>query len=124
MIPPETTLRVTAMVKTEGAEGRGIFVRARYFTFVWHPEPHCDWVRELESKPVSGTTAGWVKIELPELRVPADDFDFLVNFDVILEGVGVGWVTDVEIDLQPCPDPPPGAELDLPVRRGEPALTA
>jgi len=124
LIPPETTLRIRGMVKTQGVEGRGVFVRVRYHTFVWHPEPHVDWVTELESKPVAGTSPGWVKFEVPELHVPGDDFDFLVWIDVILEGSGVAWVTDVDIDLQPCPDPAPGAELDLPVRVGEPALTA
>ena len=122
LIPPETTLRISGMVKTEDVEGRGIFVRVRYHTFVWHPEPHVDWVRELESKPVAGTTAGWMKIEVPELHVPADDFDFLLWIDVVMDGKGVGWLTDVEIDLQPCPDDPRGAELDLPVRVVEPAL--
>jgi hypothetical protein len=122
LIPPETTLRVSGMAKTQNVEGRGVFVRVHYYTFMWHPEPHVDYVRELESKPITGTTPGWVKFEVPELRVPADDFDFLITLEVVLEGKGAAWVTDMDIDLQPSPEPPPGAELDLPKRVEEPAL--
>lgn len=118
-IPGSTTLNIRAMVKTHGVAGQGVFIRVRYHTFVWHPHPHVEWVQDLVSKPVAGTT-GWVKIEVPPLTVPEEHFDYLVQLDVVLDGQGVAWVTDVEIDLQPTAPAPPAAALDLPVR--EPAL--
>jgi len=100
-IPPETRLRIRAMMKAERVAGKGAFIRVRYHTYHWHPTPHIEWARTLESPPVAGTTSGWVEVEVPELRVPKQEFDYLVAIDFVLDGKGVAWLTDVDIDLQP-----------------------
>ena len=109
-IPSERKLNITAMVKTENVAGKGAFIRVRYHTFVWHPTPHVEWVQTLESVPVKGTTPGWVKVSVPELHVPEEEFDYLVWIDAILDGQGTAWLTDVDIDLQPAPSERPALE--------------
>ena len=99
-IPAETTLNITAMVKTDSVVGKGVFVRVRYLTYVWHPTPHNEWPFTLESDPVNDTGGGWVKITVPPLAVPGEHFDYLVILEVVLDGTGVAWVTDVDINLQ------------------------
>lgn len=99
-IPEKKVLKVKAWVKTEGVEGKGVSIRLRYSNFVWHPVPRREWPRTLQSEPVHGTTAGWVQVTVPPLVVGKDEFDFVIYFDVVLEGKGVAWVTDVELDLQ------------------------
>ncbi len=105
-IPSERKFNLSALVKTENVEGRGIYLRVRYHTFEWRPEPHVDWVQTLESEPVNGT-ADWVRIHVPELVVPEEHFDYLVWIDVVLEGSGTAWLTDVGVELQ-------GIEADVP----------
>lgn len=105
-IPGKHKLRINARVKTQGVEGKGVYLRLRYHTFVWHPRPHVEWVKNLQSDPVKGTTSGWVTVTIPELDVPEEHFDYLLCFDVILDGKGVAWVTDVDIDLQESPGEP------------------
>ncbi len=113
-IPSETRLNITAMVKTEGVEGKGAFLRVRYHTYVWHPTPHVEYPITLESAPVNGSTDGWVKVTVPELTVPEEHFDYLIAFEVVLDGQGVAWVTDVDIDLQyATPDLPVAQEGGL-----------
>jgi hypothetical protein len=102
-VPAKKVLRINALAKTEGVEGKGVFIRLRYHTFVWHPTPHVAWAMTLQSEPVSGTTDGWVTIAVPPLEVPEEEFDYLVWFDVVLEGKGLAWVTEVDIDLQDAP---------------------
>jgi len=106
-IPNRTRLRITAMVKTQDVEGKGAFLRVRYHTFVWHPTPHIEWPKTLESTPVTGTTPGWVQVTVPDLEVPEEDFDYLVWIEVVLDGQGVAWFTDVDVDLQPAPEETP-----------------
>jgi len=101
-IPAEHKLNITGMFKTSNVTGKGAFIRVRYHTFVWHPTPHVEWVETLESTPVTGTTPGWVKVSVPELHVPEEHFDYLVWIDVVLDGSGTAWLTDVDIDLQPA----------------------
>lgn len=98
-IPTETTLTITALVKTSGCTGRGILLRARYHTFVWQPKPHVVWEKTLETVPVSGTTSGWQQIVMPTLEVPPEHKDYLIAFEVVLDGPGTAWVTDVDVDL-------------------------
>ena len=102
-IPAGTALRVTGMVRTKGVEGKGALIRVRYFTFVWHPTPHVEWVKTLDSPTVTGSTPGWVQVTVPELQVPPEHFDYLIYLDVVLDGRGVAWFTDVDVDLQPLP---------------------
>lgn len=109
-IPPEKKLHLRAMVKTDGVEGKGAFVRVRYHCFQWDPTPHVDWVKELETPPVSGTSGDWVRVEMPVLHVPRKDFDYLVWIDFVLDGKGVAWLTDVDIELEPAPEPEPELE--------------
>ena len=98
-VPAESVLRITGLVKTEGVAGKGMFIRVRYHTYVWHPTPHVEWYPVLESAPVNGTTDGWVQVRVPELRVPKEQFDYLVWIDVVLDGAGTAWLTDVDIEL-------------------------
>ena len=109
-IPPQTTLKVSAMVKTQGVDGKGMFIRLKYHTFVWHPTPHVVWAKTIESKPVSGTSDGWVRVEAPELHVPEEHFDYLILAEVVLDGKGVGWLTEVDVDLQPAAQEQPVLE--------------
>ena len=106
-IPPETKLRITAMVKTKGVEGKGIFIRVRYQNFLWHPTAHMEWVKTLESQSVGGTTSGWVRVEVPELSVPREHFDHIVWIEVVLDGKGVAWLTEADVDLRPAPERQP-----------------
>jgi hypothetical protein len=105
-VPAKKILRINARVKTEGVEGKGVFIRLRYHTFVWHPTPHVEWARTLQSKPVSGTTDGWVAVSVPLLEVPEEEFDYLIWFDVVLDGKGTAWVTDVDVELREAPVKP------------------
>jgi hypothetical protein len=109
-VPPESNLTITAMVKTQGVEGKGVFVRLRYHVFVWHPTPHVEWIKTLESLPVSGTTPGWVKIAVPQLHVPEQEFDYLTYIDVVLDGKDTAWLTNVDVDLQSAPAEQPVLE--------------
>ena len=99
-IPSRKKLTLRALVKTQGVEGKGLFLRVRYHTFQWRPEPHIDWEQTLESTPVTGTTKDWVRIEVPALTVPKEHIDYLVWIDLVLDGKGVGWLTDVDVDQQ------------------------
>ncbi len=99
-IPPGSRLKIRAKVKTQNVIGKGIFIRLKYHTFVWHPEPHVEWPLVLESSPVNGTTDGWVTIALPELKVPEEHFDYLVLLEVVLDGKGVAWLTEMDLDFE------------------------
>ena len=121
-IPSEVRLNITAMVKTAAVRGKGAFIRVRYHTFTWQPTPHIEWTATLESAPVTGDTDGWVKITVPELKVPPEHFDYLIWLDVVLDGEGVAWITDVDVDQQSDAVVPPALEegssrrTSLPVR--------
>jgi hypothetical protein len=123
-VPAKKILRIKAMVKTTGVEGSGVFIRLRYHTFVWHPTPHVEWARTLQSEPVSGTTDGWVAISVPPLEVPEKEFDYLIWFDVVLNGKGTAWVTDVEVDLQDVPVEPEKDAIGSNRRRSAKRVTA
>lgn len=99
-IPPDSELQLRALVRTAGCTGQGVFLRVRYHTFVWHPEPHIEWAETLASTPVNGTVAEWVEVVVPPLVVPAAQRDYLVWIDLVLDGPGTAWVTDVDVDLQ------------------------
>ncbi len=71
----------------------------RYHTFVWYPTPHVEWVKTLCSRAVTGTSDGWVRLVVPKLEVPEEHFDYLLWIDVVLEGKGRGWLTDIDVDL-------------------------
>jgi hypothetical protein len=127
-IPAETTLSIRAKARTQDVHGRGFFVRVKYFTFEWHPTPHVIYAQTLETTPLTGTTDGWVSIQIPELRVPREHFDYLVSIEVVLDGSGVGWVTDMDVDLQPSLDDSPSAQegstgRTLPRRREKAAVS-
>lgn len=127
-IPSRKTLRITAMARTRDVTGKGVYLRVRYHTYHWRPTPHVDWPVTLTSNAVTGTTdpadgkagsaEGWVRLTLPPLEVPEEHFDYLIWFDVILEGTGTAWVTDVDVDLSPSPPPAPSLEQGSSKRAG------
>jgi len=98
-IPEESTLNITAYIKTEGVVGKGAYIRMNYFTFVWHPEPHCEWAEPILTEPINGTQ-DWIKVTLPELKVPKEHFDYLINLELVLDGKGIAWFTDFDLDLK------------------------
>lgn len=98
-IPPATNLGITGRIKTENVTGKGALIRVRYFAFTWHPEPHVEYFRDLESPPITGTTDGWIQVTVPSLRVEPEELDYLVSLHVVLDGSGVAWFTDVDVDL-------------------------
>lgn len=99
-IPAETRLNITAKVKTSGVTGKGVFIRVRYHTFDWNPTPHVEWVSTLESVPITGDNEEWITVTVPELYVPQEHFDYLVLFEMVLDGKGIAWLTDIDVDLQ------------------------
>jgi len=118
-IPPETVLNIRGRIKAENVEGPGAFIRVDYFTYHWRPKPHLEYKAVLESPPVSGTTDDWVEIAVPELRVSEEDFDYLVEISFVLNGKGVAWLTDVDLDLQPLPVEEPEIEEGSSKKRGK-----
>ena len=126
-IPAAVKLNVTAMIKTEGVEGRGATVRIREHTWEFEPTPHVEYTQTVESEPVTGTSNGWVRVTVPELHVTGDKFDYLVYVDVVLDGKGRAWITDMDINLQPAPEAAPSWEegsLKKALREVTPARTA
>jgi len=97
-IPNNKTLTISCLIKTDGIEGKGMFLRVRYHTFCWQPVPGFEWKKVLETDAVSGTE-DWTKVTLPELYVPEEDFDFLLWIDVVLDGKGIGWMSDIDIRI-------------------------
>ena len=104
---PHSCLNIAAMVKTQDVQGEGLCIRLRYFTYCWDPKPGFQVLQIIGTTPVSGTTPGWVKITVPPLEVAKDDLDCLVAIEVVLDGKGVAWVTDVDIEVTPAPVEPP-----------------
>jgi len=111
LIPAKTRLKIEAKVKTQNVQGKGAFVRIKYHTWQFLPTPHVEWKTQLETVPVNATTDGWTHVAMPTLHVPEEDFDFLIQLEVVLDGSGVAWVTDVDVDLSPLPDEAPKAEV-------------
>jgi len=113
VIPPQHTLNIRAMIKTKDVVGKGAFLRVRYHTWVFEPAPpHVEVVDVLTSTPVEGTTPGWIKVAVPPLNVPAEHLDYLIYLEFVLDGSGVAWCTDVDVDLQPQPTITPSLERD------------
>ena len=56
---------------------------------------------------------------MPELHVPEKDFDYLVYIEFVLDGEGVAWLTDVDIDLEPAPELEPQSEEDAEAKRSK-----
>ena len=48
---------------------------------------------------------------VPPLKVAKDDLDCLVAIEVVLDGKGVAWVTDVDIEVTPAPVQPPAIAM-------------
>lgn len=115
-VPPSTRLRLTALVKTSGVVGKGMFIRLRPHRFSWLPKPHVDEFAVLESEPVTGTS-DWVRVTTPELRVPADIQDMLTWIEVVLDGEGTAWLADVGVDLQGVYEDAPISPVLKPVSR-------
>jgi hypothetical protein len=114
-IPSQRKLRLSALAKTRGVQGKGVFLRVRYHTFEWRPRPHVEWPQTIESEPVCGTT-DWVRIVVPELTVPKEHVDYLVWIDAVLDGKGVAWLADMDVDLQTADVEAPVTPTPVPVR--------
>lgn len=117
---PASCLRLSAMVKTQDVQGTGAFLRLVYHVWNWETLGMTT-VRVLESTPVSGTTPGWIKVIVPVLESPAEDVDYLLRLEVVLDGCGICWVTDVDVDLQPTLSKPPAAAKGSSRRQRAPA---
>jgi hypothetical protein len=98
-IPASASLQLRGLMKTEDVVGKGLFLRLRYHCFQWRPQRHFEWIEVIESVPVAGTT-DWTRIETPVLAIPAEFPDRFVWIDVVLDGQGVGWLADLEVDLR------------------------
>ena len=107
-VPSRAHLSLAAKVRTLDVTGKGMFLRVRYHTWRFEPAPpHVYIAQVLESEPINGTTGGngWVKVIVPEIVIPEEHFDYLVNVDVVLDGRGTGWLTDLDIDVEPDDSP-------------------
>jgi len=103
LIPNNRELAVSAAIKTDRVTGKGALVRVKYYSFSFWPTPGVTYKSILETEPVRGTTDGWVTVALPALPVPEEDFDFLIDLAVVLDGEGTAWFTDLDIQLAPLP---------------------
>ena len=108
IVPPGTKLRLTALVKAQDVEGKGMFLRFRAHRYLWRPTPHVEWSAPLESPSVNGTTQDWVQVTTPEMVTPKELVDGLVWIDVVLDGKGTAWLADVGVELQ-------GVEAEVPI---------
>lgn len=95
--PAGACVRLRAQVQSEGVTGQGVYLRLRPLTFDWHPTPHVDHWPSLVSPALTGTTAGWTRIETPELRVPVDVEDCELEIELVLEGTGRARVGEIEL---------------------------
>jgi len=96
-----TKLRMTGLARVQGVEGKGFSLRLQYYDFRWKPVPGFYPIKTLESEALTGTTDGWVMITIPELEVshgPVEDG--MLRLEVVLEGSGVGWVTEINVELE------------------------
>ena len=96
-----TKLRMTGFARVKNVTGKGFFLRLQYYHFCWHPTPGFYPIKTLESEALTGTTDGWVNVLLPELDVPHGPVeDGLLRLEVVMEGSGVGWVTEINLEVE------------------------
>jgi len=99
-----TRLKITGLAKVKDVSGKGFFIRLHYYHFCWEPQPGFQPIKTLESQPLTGTINKWIPISLPELVVPHGEVeDGMLGLEVVLEGNGIGWLTDVEIQMDCAP---------------------
>lgn len=115
-LPAASALQLTALVKTRAVRGKGMSLRIRPYTFHWRPQRHVQWQVPLVSAPVTGTT-DWTRVQTPVLRIRPEELDHLAWIDVVLDGAGTGWLTDVGVELH-------GVEEDAPVSPRSPVIPA
>jgi len=111
-VPGECFLRIRGKVKTKGVVGKGAYVRLRQYLWAWEPTPHEEYLPILCSVPISGTTDGWVEIEVPVLTTPKELPDSCLWIDFILDGQGTAWLTDLDVDLKSPGKPQPTLQQD------------
>ena len=99
-IPAGHTLRIRAKVRTQGVTGKGASVFVSMFQWQWEPKAVCLDLNHLASSPLSGT-GDWTEVVLDPLVVPLDIFDAEAIIGVSLDGEGVAWITDLDLDLKP-----------------------
>jgi len=106
-----TTLCIAGRARTEAVEGRGFFFRLHYYHFVWEPKPGCEPLRTIESEAISGTHAEWQTLTLPLLEIPPGAIeDGMLRLELVLEGSGTAWATEIEIGIADEPRSETGSE--------------
>jgi len=99
-IPGGHTLRLRAKIRTQGVSGKGAYLMATLWRWQWEPQIGMIRVRDLVSIPVNGTS-DWTEAVLEPLVVTPDIFDAEVHILFYLDGQGVAWMTDLDVDLKP-----------------------
>jgi len=102
-IPADGRLTLAGLIMTRNVEGKGMYLRVRCQPCDWSPVPPAEWPVTLSSKPVNGSTDGWVRVNVPLLKPPPETSGCLLRIDVILDGKGTGWLTDLDVDLVRIP---------------------
>lgn len=97
-----TKLSITARVKLKDVGERGFHLCLHYYSIVLGgPKVELCPIQTLKSKPLHGTTDGWVPVTLPELEIPAGEVeDNLIRLELVLEDRGTAWVTDIDIGMK------------------------
>ena len=107
LIPASRKLMFRALARTLDVSGKGFFLRVRVSRWVWYPEPHAEYREKVQTVPLTGTT-DWVPVETPVLTFEEDDPDACVWIELVLDGSGTGWLTDLDVNMQ-------GIEEEVPV---------
>ena len=92
-------LVIGCLVKTEKVVGKGLFLRIRTRSWDWEPVAQTSWPETIVSTPVQGTS-DWVRIELPPLCVAENRPDIEVLIEVVLDGAGIGWITEMDVECR------------------------
>jgi len=100
-----TTLRIAGRVRTEAVSGRGFFFRLHYYHYVWEPAPGFEPIRTIESEAITGTLADWRTITLPPMEIPPGPVeDGMLRLELVLEGSGIAWATDIDVGIADEPE--------------------
>lgn len=100
-----TTIRIAGRVRTENVCGRGFFFRLHYYHFVWKTPQGFEPIQVIDSEAISGTSADWLTLTLAPLEVPSGPVeDGMLRLELILQGSGTAWVTDIDIGIVDEPE--------------------
>lgn len=96
-----TKLQIRGLARVQDVSGKGFFLRLQYYDFRWKPTPGFYPIKTLDSEALTGTSDGWVTITIPELEIPHGPVeDGMLRLEVVLEGSGTGWVTEIQVELE------------------------